>query len=340
MISAVANIIFNQNLILPKIVIVVMLNRGIIVVLFFLFFHVTNLMCQEYQYVPFPDSSAIWSEVYYPPLDMDGNFPPPIYERFALSGEDTIINELLYKKLFIFYDTVFSKDNGTCIGGIREDEHRRIYYKGDSDIHSFKPSFAKLNNMGDELLLYDYSLSIGDTFQTGNLSMFDEYIVVSSVDMVLVGGVYRKEYHFDQIYWVTWIEGIGNTKGLLFTSGDLPTNGLDNDLICFKYKGNILYLNEKYDECFPPITGIKDHCRQEAINLYPNPAGDEFISFDFSSTKIEKLMVYDSHGIILVHHSALQSKFFLSVEKYQPGIYFYRATSISGIDYTGKFVVQ
>jgi hypothetical protein len=120
--------------------------------------HTFPTFSQEYQYVPFPDSGAIWSEVYYP--ETDGNVPSSesIFERFALSGEDTIMNEKLYKKLFIFYDSVFNKNKASCVGGIREDSLKRIYYCG-SIIHDCKPMVTEYS----EILLYDFSLNLGDS---------------------------------------------------------------------------------------------------------------------------------------------------------------------------------
>ena len=92
---------------------------------------------QEYQYVPFLDSGAIWSEVYFP---KSGELDPvkQIFERFTLSGEDTLINATSYKKLYLFYDSVFNLKTATYVGGIREDYQKRVYYIGDT-IHWLKP---------------------------------------------------------------------------------------------------------------------------------------------------------------------------------------------------------
>jgi len=51
----------------------------------------TNLsIAQEYQYIPFPDSNAVWSEVYWKPISE----PPPSWEfnQYALFNEDTLIS--------------------------------------------------------------------------------------------------------------------------------------------------------------------------------------------------------------------------------------------------------
>lgn len=44
--------------------------------------------------------------------------------------------------------------------------------------------------------------------------------------------------------------------------------------------------------------------------------------------------------IFSVYEIGEESEFILKTEKYQPGIYFYIATSKQGFGHTGKFVVQ
>ena len=209
---------------------------------------------QTYEYVPFPDSGAIWSEVYQPPLDMYGNFPPPIFERFTVNGEDTIINETEYKKLYLFSDSVYNKPKAICIGGIREDENKRIYFKGDTVIHDFKPMIDFHNY--EEILLFDFSVNVGDTIGEGNFHD-GAWLIINKIDTIQVGEYLRKRIHFQGLYWIKWIEGIGSVKGLLFTTGDLPMNGLNNDVICFKQNEEILYFNVNYPECFPVLSGIE-----------------------------------------------------------------------------------
>lgn len=300
-----------------------------------------SLFSQEYEYVPFPDSGAIWSEVYQPSINPDLTWPDPIYERFTVNGEDTIINDTAYKKLYMFYDTIFNKNTATYLGGIREDEQKRIYFKGDTVIHDFKPSYNNTYNVS-ELLLYDFSISIGDTLKNANLSKGDEILVVTSIDTIQIGNSFRKRYNFEPIWWVKWIEGVGNIKGLLFTSGDLPFNGIDDDLICFKQNNEILYFNNNYDNCMPLITGIEAHqYNNSVINVYPNPAINDCLTFQFGNCLVSNLKIFDcignSHGMYEIGE---QAEFILKTEKYQPGVYFYIATNMQGIGHTGKFVVQ
>lgn len=59
---------------------------------------VSSVSAQKYEYVPMPTKNAVWSEIYYPGYE-NGDAS---LERFALNGEDTTINNLVYNKLFFF----------------------------------------------------------------------------------------------------------------------------------------------------------------------------------------------------------------------------------------------
>jgi len=251
-------------------------------------------LAQQYRYVPFPDSGAIWSERYQ--SDDLGN----VYERFALSGEDTVIDNKMYKKLYIFYDTVFNRSNASCIGGIREDSLKRIYYRGKT-IHRLKPSYINMQ-VGAEMLLYDFLLNIGDTSRTDNLTLGDENLVVKDIDTILIGNTLRKKYSFtfeDVNYpiFVQWIEGIGNLRGLLFSSGDLPTGGENGYLICFKQNDTILYFNDAYDDCMPVIQGVQTKENAHTIRVFPNPAGHSVsLSFERAISQRVDFFLYDASG--------------------------------------------
>ncbi len=299
------------------------------------------IFAQEYEYVPLPDSGAVWSEVYSfgEPRWPDTIVKPPSYERFTVSGEDTTINDIIYKKLYLFYDSVFTKSEATCIGGIREDENKRVYFKSDTFIHEFKP----MNWMYEynEIVLYDFSVNIGDTIKSIN-GFPDDVLIVSYIDTIMIKNKYRKSIHFQDFFWVSWIEGIGNTNGLLFNSGSLPTCSCGSgDLICFQQNGETLYFNKNYSDCFPLLTGIEIKKNSLSdINIFPNPANDN-IRFSFGIQQLERIQIMDCNGRVCGNFNVqLLQEFNLSIGKYQPGIYFYKATNNNGRILTGKFVVQ
>lgn len=285
-----------------------------------------NLLAQEYQYIPFPDSGVVWSEMYSSEKTM------VVYERFTMTGEDTVINDISYKKLYIFYDKTFDKNNAQCIGGIREDDQKRVYYNGEG-VHSFKP----LGTEASGALLYDFSVSIGDTIKNGNSSHGE--IVVMDIDTIKIGNSLRKVFHVG--YDVTWIEGIGNLRGLLFTSGDLPTGGASGDLICFIKEDTILYHNDHYDNCFPVNVGVESKPLNFNIQVLPNPANGSNIRFEWGNSKIESIEIFNMKGILIGSVKSEGENFVeYPAKKLNPGIYFYKATGLKNTMQTGKFVVQ
>ena len=137
-------------------------------------------------YCLFPDSNAVWSEV----NDIDD---PPwrIYHLFGLLNQDTIIDSIKYHKLFSFSDTIFTRENATFVGGIREDSLKRIYYKGKNVFESYLID----PHPDEEKLLYDFSLNVGDTFRLNHSYAFseDDSLVVSKIDSLLINNKYRKK---------------------------------------------------------------------------------------------------------------------------------------------------
>ncbi len=96
-----------------------------------------------------------------------------------------------------------------------------------------------------------------------------------------------------------------------------------------------------YSECFPVLTGIETKKNSYLdIRVFPNPS-NENIMFSFGEQKIERIQINDCNGRLCDSFDGkLQSDFLLSIEKYQPGIYFYIATNKNGMVYTGKFIVR
>jgi len=307
-----------------------------IVILFWLPF---LSFAQEYYYVPFPDSGAVWSEMYNPSM---GSNELLCYERFSLTGEDTLINDISYKKLYIFYTKVFDKSNARCVGGIREDDQKRVYYNGEG-IHSLKPSGYDTSFTNSGILLYDFSANIGDTIKNGNISLWDPFLLVEDIDTIQIGNSLRKVYQMN-IPWVQWIEGIGNTRGLLFTSGDVPTNGTWGNLICFIQNDEVIYHSdiEYYTDCFPSSVGISNMKLMD-FNLIvcPNPVTGNSIRFEWNDNTIRSLELFNLKGAFIENINVVgQNQLEYATNFLQPGLYFYRATSSGGSVQTGKFEVQ
>ena len=285
-------------------------------------------------YFPFPDSNAVWSERFNPP-EYEGYSSYPIY---GLLNQDTIIKSIKYHKLFSFSDTIFTKEYATYIGGIREDSTKRIYYKGINVFESCYP--ADTNNYG-EVLLYDFSVIVGDTIRNGNFTIND-YLVVNLIDSVLLNNKYRKRIHFENYSWCQWIEGIGNILGLLFYSGDIPAGGFSNELICFKQNDTVIYLNPNYDSCFYLIVGIKKNkSLEKKTKVFPNPVTNISI-LDFGDLSGSNFVwIYCIHGTMIKQIDIKGKKqIYITKKDFLPGIYFYKIISVKGKTFYGKFIVN
>ena len=300
---------------------------------------------KEYEYIPFPTSDAIWSEIY--SFKDDIHWQPPVYERFAVNGEDTVINTIVYKKIYMFLDTVFNKNTASYIGALREDEHKRIWLKMDTPLHPCKP--AQIDN-AEEILLYDFSVNEGDTITSEFLNItrwfWEEFFIVHKIDTIKIGNTCRKKivikHGFSEIGYpphivVEWIEGIGSPNGLFFASySEIPIGNIEqNFLIGFKYKDEILYFNDNYSSFYP--TGIeKQTVNSGKIRLLSIPGTGFMFEFDDKDT-VSVIQIFNIAGIL---QTTLQKEFLLNTNNYIPGIYIYKAMNISGNNYTGKFIVR
>ena len=113
-----------------------------------------NLNAQEYSYIPLVKPGVqIWSET-------STSQGYRHYNRFALTEDDTIIDSDTYKKLYWFQDSVFNPLTAECIGGLRENTQKQVFYKG---------KLGYDNEFWHTDMLYDFSLSLGDTFFDASL---------------------------------------------------------------------------------------------------------------------------------------------------------------------------
>lgn len=136
-------------------------------------------------YNTFPTSDAVWNIV------GDNCFTGAKYRiRYGFYG-DTIVDSMLYVKVYALYDTTLINPKSDYLGAIRE-INKRVYVKF--------PGYP-------EMILYDFNLNIGDTIfyeyegWPGGFQQFQHYLVMLDIDSVkLEDGKYRKQYHLAKDY--------------------------------------------------------------------------------------------------------------------------------------------
>lgn len=225
-------------------------------------------------YIPFPDSNAVWTDYL-----VNVTCPQPTHichvNLFYLNG-DTVIGSYSYNKMYIQ-----SFGHGYH-GAIRNDvAARKVYFV---DHHTTV-----------DTLLYDFDLEIGDTLTSTylyNADNFPEGSMISDIDSIYSGGIYRKQYHVYNSFWgnlPSLIEGIGHTGGLF--EGFLYPEGM-SQLMCFRYNDTLYYPEgSSAFECempwqpphcsdttyIPTITGPLVVCQGDTILLEAESGYDSYL---------------------------------------------------------------
>lgn len=274
-----------------------------------------NLNAQDYEYIPMVKPGVqLWTDdfAYYTPEGI-------IYSlhRYALTEEDTIIENETYKKLYAFSGSTFDSLTAQCIGGIRENEQRQVFYKG---------------NFGDYTttsgLLCDFSLSTGDTFTiiSGNFNI-PITVEVKSINLINYGGALRRAFGIGtageySMNIATWVEGIGNVEGLLY---DMYTKTIGLDFLgmnrCYEHNGILLYHNypQNINDCSTPALSLNTIEEDNSINIYPNPANKEVnIS---SENIINSIEIFNSLGQRIYQEKPKSKEKTIDIDSFTKGVY-------------------
>lgn len=267
-----------------------------------------NLHAQEYEYTPLVKPGLqIWTTI----ATTEGY---QHYNRFALTEEDTIMEGENYKKLYWFTDSVFNPLTSECIGGLRENNQKQVFYKGK-------------NGYGGETwtngMICNFSLSIGDTFALAPLN--DYYVKVLAVDTVEVNNIPRRIISIGGIHGgyevFEFIEGIGNNLGLLFDNiMAFITGGGNGLLLCYEHNGELQYMAEDITGCNNPFVGLSDVLTTDnAVTIVPNPAGAEVrISSDAIIHSVE---VFNALGQKVYRTEVKAKEKTLDVHSLSKGVY-------------------
>jgi hypothetical protein len=130
--------------------------------------------------------------------------------KFWFQG-DTVIEDLKYKKVYIQdNDSIADFNNAYYFAAVREDTMAgKVYFRSEYYYSD-----------GQEHLLYDFSVDVGDTVRFYSLwsGLQKKEMTVKSIDSILIDNHYRKRINFDHENSgeESWIEGIGSTHGLFF----------------------------------------------------------------------------------------------------------------------------
>ena len=155
---------------------------------------------------------------------------------------DSIIDGIAYKQV---WRKKSSDGTGLRIKGFVREESKRVY----SRILSYYSGDWEL---GEEVLLYDFNLAVGDTVTTVGEAAIT--LIVIEESEVEVNGTMRRQlglggepWPFGSVYEY-WIEGVGSTYGFM-NSGSETICGSSSHLLCYYENDNQIWDNEDYDSC-------------------------------------------------------------------------------------------
>lgn len=178
----------------------------------------------------------IWSNglAYYNHIERD---ILPVRSEFIKIGMDTIINS---EKWFIVCSSSDKHHNSWQNRGYIKEVDNKVFYKSNSD--------------DMEILLYDFSVNVGDKFILDGYT--SEFKVDSIKKLPLLNGNFRKHYFISNNSSpsnenVVWIEGIGSIKGF-FDNSPLMTLGGFGILLCVEEAGILIFKDTIYNfnTCF------------------------------------------------------------------------------------------
>lgn len=306
------------------------------IIFFLLMMASIQAFAQSYQSI-FGKDSTSWTFEFY-------NLPGRLMEEAKIS-RDTLINDTAYKIVEL----------NTMRGFMREDTTMgKVWYRGEKFLSYPGPHYELWEK---DILVFDYSLQPGDSFEVSNYQYSDTSHRYSKVDSVkYING--RKYIYFDTAdgHWMNsniteqyvMIEGSGGNMSPLWKCHFNQTQNVyfTQYLLCY-YKDGIKtnYENVRYSgDCHPTGMGIgESDLNKENINIYPNPATNN-ISLTFKGKEQQvNIAMYDVVGKLINSEDAIRigdHPHQIEMNKLVSGVYIVSIQDKQGATYKFKIVKQ
>ncbi len=276
-----------------------------------------NLFSQINVYKPFPTVYGHWyiNQVHY-----SGSLPNITqtlsYHDYIAFG-DTTVGLYTYKKV-------------TCSDGPNPfnfgPRTYRFAYRNDI---SNKKIYYLAPGTTQDTLWYDFNLSVGDTvkktFATSQYNYFASRYKVTSIDSILICGVYHKQFNFNCTSPMNskLVEGIGFLDYFINTYSDCPFEPVDLRGIIFS----------SCDVGVQENSILKDY-----ISVYPNPT-NAYLNIKTTTSLELDYAVYNLFGqeVLKGELNELQT---INVSHLSNGLYMIKIQDKLGNTYQSKFIKQ
>jgi hypothetical protein len=283
----------------------------------------------------------------YLPLLKDNKVWSIGHEKHTIIG-DTVINETTYKKLFFHnYLAVFTPDSLKYIAALREDTINKKVYFVWKDFNS-------------EVLLYDFSLIKGESFQVKipefNLSgpsYFEHNINPRNLEVLMVfdsvfEGKTRKvlklSRHQDNYPVDYWIEGIGSPYGLIYAGFEVIP-GVYPILLCMYENNQLVYqINDPagyyVDTCYVELVSNINELSDKNLKLVISPTLFRGSLNILSETPLNEITIYNLNGGIIYQYRASEGfdQHIIETGHWESGLYITRAGNSQ--NYVSKKIIK
>jgi len=259
----------------------------------------------------FADTSALWNitETYW------DHFPAPAKttNEYRVIGDMTIGNNK-YQNINCGGYNVF----------VRQDSSKKVY---------------SLLYPNQEKLLFDFNLSVGDTF-VSNIFPVYRPLTVDSVDYVNWGGLKKRMFlsckssscqnSQEQI----WVEGVGrlNHTNLYPFYSEVWYSGPSVELACYWQNDTLHFTNPNIPSCdFDTVYSVSVSEKEfTSIKIYPNPASDYLlIETDNYQEKSIDISICSLDGKELFHSTFINNKK-IPVQQLPAGVYLLSLKNTNG----------
>ena len=275
--------------------------RHFFIISFFLIF-TPAIFAQENQIVV---EHKVWSNVLENCLP-EGNTYTTFYHRFE---GDTILDGKTYKKVLIAEDEYY--EDWFFYGSYVREEEGKVYLR---------------EYLGEEGLIYDFNLQLGDTITIDNLLAPDGLtLVLTEIDSVETNDGYRTRWKLEKDAFSIpefWIEGIGSQSGVL-NSGTVVFGALCGayTLLCVKENDITVYQNSEYGTCFYILLDV------DSDKEKPDDKFD--VKYSRNSEKIQILFSGNDEKVLRI--SAITGNQVLNIQTSDQQIVLSKSDFVSGL---------
>jgi hypothetical protein len=253
------------------------------------------------------DSTKIWSNLtgYCHP---DHTLYTTEYYEF---GGDTVIGGTNYMKVYISEDEFH--EEWFFFGAFVREVDGRVYYR---------------NYSGEEGLIYDFNLELGDTVTINNPRVPDSILLIlSEIDTIETPAGFRERWKLTSEEYTTpeyWIRGVGSTSGVINSTSNI-FGGMCGlyILLCALQDETEIYHNPDYDSCYYDelIVGQKENKVSVLDYEIMYLPAEKTIELNFPSGGRRMVIVTDIQGHLLKKTAITDTKARISMINHSKGLY-------------------